>query len=406
MLAMLVASGAPAADLGDSVTVTTISLPQNLEGSTGSWGTWGGESLGPRLYLVPRPDGSVLLGWTDSSGTGRISLLTGPSTVEIDSFPGQKLKGLVAHDDGGYAVLRWDPPSETMRLARYDFSGSQTWATVVDTVNTEFDEWLGDSRLTWGNGTYAAYYTVYGVGSWMEGHYGDQLRYVNSSGSITGGWEWGCSHSMAELISWDESLGFVALCSSDCYPSKGLVKNNSQNLVASDGNCGGLVSLQLGQMAAGDDEWKAIFNAMDMSCCEGRGVGFVRFGGTSGTNLTWLTDTTGTSERDPVMARLPDAAGGGERYLVGWRMDNTGEFYLATVSGDGTILEGPDAVGDAGIAWGNRDDSFQARPDGSVSWVHATPGSTTVDFHVFHEAAVFSDGFESGDLTRWSDSSP
>ncbi len=86
-------------------------------------------------------------------------------------------------------------------------------------------------------------------------------------------------------------------------------------------------------MAAGDGEWKAVFNAMDKPCCDGFGVGFVRFGGAGGTNLTWLTNTNGAYERDPVMARLPDAPGGGERYLVGWRMSNTGEFYLAVVSG-------------------------------------------------------------------------
>jgi hypothetical protein len=211
---------------------------------------------------------------------------------------------------------------------------------------------------------------------------------------------------MAELISWDDDLGFVALCSSDCYPSLGLVKNNSENLVASDGNCGGLVSLQLGQMAAGEGEWKAVFNAMDMACCNGFGIGFVRFGGTAGTVVSWLTNTTGTYERDPVMARLPDAPGGGELYLVGWRLSNTGEFYLAVVSGDGSIVEGPDPVGGQGIRWGNRDDSFQRRPDGSVSWVHGDPNASTVTLFTYRDDAVFADDFETGDLSRWTVSIP
>jgi hypothetical protein len=406
VLVLLVATGGAAAGLADRVTVTPISLPQNLESNTGSWGTWGSQNIGPRLYLVPRPDGTALLGWTDSSGTGRISRLSGATATAFDSFPGHKLKGLVAHPDGSYAVLRWDWPAETMWLAMYNLAGTQQWATIVDSVNTEFDDWLGDSRLTYGNGSYAAYYTVYGTGSWMEGHHGDQLRYVNDSGTITSGWEWGCSHSMAELISWDANLGFVALCSSDCFPSKGLVKNNSQNLVPSDGNCGGLVSLQLGQMAAGEDEWKAVFNAMDMTCCEGRGIGFVRFDGPSGTNLSWLTNTNGTYERDPVMARLPDTAGGGERYLLGWRITNTGEFYLAIVAGDGTILEGPDPVGGAGISWGNRDDSFQARPDGSISWVYGAAGASSVTLFTYRDDGLFADGFESGNTSGWSTTIP
>jgi len=405
-LALLLATGGAAAGLADRVTVTPISLPQNLEPNTGSWGTWGPQSIGPRLYLVPRPDGTALLGWTDSSGTGRISRLSGAAATAFDSFPGHKLKGLVVHADDSYAVLRWDLPAETMWLATYNFAGAQQWATVVDSANTEFDDWLGDSRLSYGNGSYAAYYTVYGTGSWMAGHHGDQLRYVNDSGTITGGWEWGCSHSMAELISWDANLGFVALCSSDAYPSKGLVKNSSQNLVASDGNEAGLVSLQLGQMAAGEDEWKAAFNAMDMTCCEGKGIGFVRFGGPSGTNLSWLTNTNGAYERDPVMARLPDTAGGGERYLLGWRITNTGEFYLAIVAGDGTILEGPDPVGGAGISWGNRDDSFQTRPDGSISWVFGAAGASSVTLFTYRDDGLFADGFESGNTSSWSTTIP
>ena len=133
MLLMAVASSA-AAGLGDRVAATSISLPASLEGSISSWGTWGGTSIGPRLYLVPRSDGSLLLGWTDSSGTGRISRLSGASATAVDSFTGHKLKGLVAHDDGSYAVLRWNSPAETMRLAKYNPGGTQHCATIVDTV--------------------------------------------------------------------------------------------------------------------------------------------------------------------------------------------------------------------------------------------------------------------------------
>ena len=408
VITCVLAGHAAAAGLADRVTRTPITLPHNLESSIGSWGTWGGTSLGPRLYLVPRPDGAFYLGWTDQSGTGRISRISGGTATEIDSFPGRRLKGLVVHDDGSYAVLQWNEATETLKLVRYGPTGNQLWAPTLDTVNTEFDDWLGDARLSYGDGTYAAYYTVYGTGSWMAGHYGDQLVFVNASGSPTGGWEWGCSHSMAELVAWHPSRGWVALCSSDCYPSKGLVRDNSQNLVPSDGDCGGMVSLQLGQMAAGDDEWKAIFNAMEIPppCCDAQGIGFVRFGGPAGTVVTWLTNTSGDHERDPVMARLPDGPSGAERYLVGWRMDTTGGFYLAMVDGSGSLVEGPEPVSTAGISWGNRDDSFQSGTDGSVSWVFGAAGSSTLVLHTYRDDAIFADGFESGDPSAWSSTSP
>jgi acetoin utilization protein AcuC len=63
-------------------------------------------------------------------------------------------------------------------------------------------------------------------------------------------------------------------------------------------------------------------------------------------------------------------------------------------------------VGRAGIAWGNRDDSFQSRPDGSVSWVFGAAGSSTVVLCTFRDDAVFADGFDSGGLSRWTITDP
>ena len=56
--------------------------------------------------------------------------------------------------------------------------------------------------------------------------------------------------------------------------------------------------------------------------------------------------------------------------------------------------------------WGNRDDSFQSRPDGSVSWVQGSSGLSTVTLFTYRDDAVFADGFESGDTLSWSSSTP
>jgi len=53
-------------------------------------------------------------------------------------------------------------------------------ATVIDSVDTEFGDWLGDARLTCGSGSCAACYTVDGTVFWKEGHHGDQLRYATT----------------------------------------------------------------------------------------------------------------------------------------------------------------------------------------------------------------------------------
>lgn len=375
-----------------------------------NWGTWSSRSLGPRLYHQPRSDGTTLLGWTDQSGNGHVSVISGSSLTNLKSFSGRRVKGLVAHDDGSYAVMLWNEATETIVLAKFLANGTAAWPeTVLDDSLTEFDDWVGDARLGHGGGYYGAYYSVYGTGSWMAGHHGDQLRFVTDAGAAAGGgWQWGCSHSMAELITYDADLGgFDVLCSSDAYPSKGLIRNGSTRLIAADGNEGGLVSLQLGQMAAGDDEWKAVFNAMDTDCCDGYGVGFVRYGGAAGTVVQWLTATDGSTERDPVMARLPDdSPSGEERYLVGWKTVNDSDFHLAIVSGTGAFVEGPESVGSAGIQWGERDDSMRTRSDGSVSWVDGAANGSTLTVYVYQGASIFGDGFESGTTDGWSGVTP
>ena len=237
----------------------------------------------PRLYQEPLNDGRTLVGWTDSNGNGHVSVLgTAGSLDQPFDFQAQALRGLVAHDDGRFAVLLWNVGTKTIWLSKREANGAEIWHTNLNGSLTVFDPDIGDSRLTYGNGLYAAYFAVYGVSGWVQGHNGDQLAYVNSGGSLpTGGWEWGCSHSIAELINYHPALGhFLPICSSDCYASKGIFLNDNQVVYASDGNCGGNVSAQLGQVAASGDAWKLVFSALNRPCCEGRGIGLATIDGT------------------------------------------------------------------------------------------------------------------------------
>jgi hypothetical protein len=290
---------------------------------------------------------------------------------------------LAAHDDGKFALLLWDPTSQTMWLSRRNSNGSEIWKTNINGSLTIFDPGIGDSRLAYGNNLYMAYFAVYGVSGWVQGHNGDQLTYVNSSGAIQSGmgWDWGCSHSMAELASYHPALSqFMPICSSDCYASKGILISDNDVVYQCDGNCGGLVSAQLGQVALSGDSWKLVFNALDRPCCAGRGIGLATIDGAFQSSYVWLTNTNGDSERDPVLARLGSDLGT-DRYLVGWTTTNDGVYRLGVINGSGNFLAGPEEVSSAGIAWGNRDDSFRTRADGHVSWVQGDPGSS--DLHLF-----------------------
>lgn len=379
----------PVPDLKSLVTVQAISLPQPLSGLQSSWCTWSWCSISPRLYHAPMSDGRTLIGWSDADGNGHISVINTSGNVETTyNYAGTSLRGLVAHDNGQFAVLLWDASAKIMYLAKYNADGSQVWKTNIDGSLTSFNPGIGDSRLTYGDGTYMAYFAVHGDSGWPEGHEGDQLTYVDDAGVIqSGGWEWGCSHSMAELTSYHPALDqFIPVCSSDCYASKGILINDSTVVYQSDGNCGGMVSAQLGQIALSANTWKLVFNALDRPDVSGYGVGLATIDGNLDSEITWLTQTDGEYERDPVIARLGTDLGT-NRFLVGWHTTNDGAYWLGVIDGNGNFIRGPEEVSPAGISWGNRDDSMRTRSDGRVSWVQGNPGASTLKLFIFDGGA-------------------
>ncbi len=366
--------------LKNLVTKVTVTLPQPLAATTGSFCTWSHCSISPRLYHEPLADDRTLVGWTDSSGNGHISVISGNAIDRTFDFQAMSLRGLVGHSDGTFAVLLWDSGSMIMWLSKRNESGNEIWRTNLNSDIALADFWLGGSRLAYGNGLYLAYFTVKGTKGGFTGHHGDQLTYVDNNGNIqSGGWNWRCSHSMAQLVSYHPDLDqFVSVCSSDCFPSKGILA--SSQVYKADGNCGGFVSAQLGQLALGEGSWKLLFNALDKPCCQGHGIALATIDANQQSSFAWLTNTNGAYERDPVIARL-GANVQAERYLVGWTTTNDKVYWLGVIDGQGNFLAGPDEVTSGGILWGNRDDSFRTRADGSISWVQGEPKST--ELHLF-----------------------
>jgi len=401
LMHLLVASSLTAGPIESRIVTSTLTLPQSLEANSSSWCTWGFCSIGPRLYLASRSNGNYLVGWTDNFGNGHVSTVSGSSISSTHNFTGSRVRGLVAHDDGSYAVLLKN--GATLSLSKRAANGSETWTTSLNSTIAEDSSTLGDHRLAYGGGFYAAYWAVHGISGIYDGHEGDQLTFVNDSGLIQGGgWNWGCSHSMAELVGYHTNDAvFNAFCSTDCYPSPpGLKMNHYTAVYAGDGNCGGLGSVQLGQMAAAEIGWKVAFNALDTAGSEAFGVGLATAGGGLTPSVVWLTATDGSYERDPVMARI--GSNTPERYLVGWRTQNDGVFHLGVIDNAGTFLEGPEDMSATGPGWGNRDDSFRGAADESVAWLEGSAGSTTLRLYSYVDTAVFADGFESGGTDHWS----
>jgi len=403
---LLVTCTTIAGPIESRISAYALTLPQSLEASTLSWCTWTGNCyIGPRLYLAPRADGSFLVGWTDNFGNGHVSTVSGSTISATHNFTGNRVRGLVAHTDGTYAVLL--KSGTTLYLSKRAANGSATWTTSLNSTIAEDSSTLGDHRLAYGRGIYAAYWAVHGISGPYAPHEGDQLTGVNDSGVIqSGGWSWGCSHSMAELVGYHSNDDlFTAFCSTDCYPNPpGLTMNNSTSIYEGDGNCGGLVSVQLGQMAEAETGWKILFNAQDTANSVAYGVGLATVVSGQSPTVVWLTATNGTEERDPAMARIGSETP--EQFLVGWRTKSNGAFHLGVIDASGAFLEGPEQLSSTGPGWGNRDDSFQGRPDGGVAWVEGISGAATLTLYHYSDAGIFADGFEAGDNDLWSSTVP
>ena len=124
MTILLVTSTAVAGPIESRISVLTLTLPQSLEANSSSWCTWTHCSIGPRLYLAPRSDGSFLVGWTDNFGNGHVSTVSGSSIAATHDFSGNRVRGLVAHNDGTYAVLLKN--GATISLSKRAANGSAT----------------------------------------------------------------------------------------------------------------------------------------------------------------------------------------------------------------------------------------------------------------------------------------
>jgi hypothetical protein len=239
----------PLPALKGQLTKVTLALPRRLAAESRSWCTWGGCSLSPRLYHEPLEDGRTLVGWTDSRGDGHVSLVSDRGRLESTyDLTDRSVRGMAVPGGARFAVLLWDAGSKIMWLSQRRLDGTEIWSTNIDGSLTSFNPGIGDSRLAYGNGLYAAYFAVHGDTGWPKGHEGDQLTFVNSDGIIQPeGWNWGCSHSMAALIGYHQTFDmFAPVCSSDCYASKGILLDDYYLVYQADGNCAGLVSAQLG----------------------------------------------------------------------------------------------------------------------------------------------------------------
>ena len=385
----------------DRLGVVDIDVPAGVKEGVNNWRIWG---TGPLhiapVFTVPLRNCETLVGYTSGSNRAHaVHLDRNDQLVGIlDLGDGVELRGLAGEAGAHFGALLWSPGGQQIFVHRFDLSGAELWSTqLVNSDNTPTDFGIGDSRLEWGNDTYGAYYHVHS----NTGHEGDTLKWVSGSGAESTEWGWGCSHSMSNLLRWNDAVGsFMPACVTDCYPGTsgdfatqsigGIYVNHSASKVMDvDAGCNGSVAGELGGAALAPNGWKIAFNAHQAAATLGQNsynpgtmnqdIGFASIGsGFESSAVVWLTDTGSENEDDASVARWEPGDDDAEQYVVGWHEPNAGAWKLARVDPTGAFLEGPVDVG-ATARWGRRDDPFRQHQDRDVVWAwFDDPGSTTL----------------------------
>jgi len=401
----------PTATLPERLAVATVTTPAGVMAGDSSWRIWGRSSLRVApVFTVPYADCGTLVGFTTgtTTPTARVARLDPAdalvTTYDLGAF---ELRGLAAEPDGHFAALLWDTTVDpaVLHVRRFDAAGAPGARTdLIDALAAPTDFGIGESRLEYGDGKYGAYFHVHGISGFANGHEGDALKWVNATtGAMTNGWSWGCSHSMSELLRYEPgSRVFLSACVTDCYPGTsgsdfatssigGVYLDHARKVADVDGGCNGSVAGELGGAAPGPAGWKLVWNAHQAAATLGQSsynaatmnqdIGFASIA----TNLTpggvvWLTSTPGVNEQNASIARWSPDGDDTEQYVVGWSTGGASPTYqLAQVSPTGAVLAAPVALTTA--RWGERDDPFRTHLNGDIVWAWFDAAGAT-SFHL------------------------
>jgi len=375
----------PETPLDQRLTISSVATPAGVLSGESNYRIWGSSSLRiARVFTVPYADCGTLVGYTTTGPTARVARLDRNDklvmTYDLGNFT---LRGLAAEPDGHFAALLWNG-QQTLYVKRFDASGSAGFTASLDdplAVPTDFN--IGESRLAYGGGKYGAYYHVHGISDFANGHEGDQLKWIDAaSGGVTTQWQWGCSHSMSELLRYDGSK-FLAACVTDCYPGTSgsfttesiggiYLDHDAAKIMDVDAACNGSVAGELGSMTPSAGSWRVVFNAHQNPATKGQtsysastmnqDIGFAPISGGTPGAVVWLTTTPG-NEANATIARWQPSGDDTEQYVVGWSEPNN-VYKLARVSATGEIKSSITTT----AKWGERDDPFREHLNQDIVW--------------------------------------
>ncbi|TDZ99616.1 hypothetical protein C8034_v000035 [Colletotrichum sidae] len=194
---------------------------------------WTGYPHHRRTPFAVSPDGkSAYLAYLDSSGTDVHVQPVDPSTfaatgTAVTVTGGKEAGGLVAHNDG-FAIMTNEAISGAKDpvavIYRYT-DGKQTFKTYLGGPGVDNGQAMaspdinGDLVFSEKAGYYAAYIVVTAYEGDATGHFGDAIRYVDTTGKLTNipgaSSSWGCSHNTGIAFEAADEAPFASVCAED-----------------------------------------------------------------------------------------------------------------------------------------------------------------------------------------------
>ena len=361
------------------------------------------------------PNGTLRVAWPASDGVHVTPLTAAGKRSGADTVvKGTKeVGGLVAHNDG-FALLtrvadtnKWKETAAA--LVRYK-NGKHAWRTKLTGRSSDDTAPLLDGQLAWNGKKYGAYFVVHGAGGFADGHFGDKLAYVGSTGKkLGGGWGWGCSHNEGIALRAETSGNFTSLCFDDwrsgLFVSTGIGAPDNAPVVQREqcwaGYCGGTFAGRTGEIVkSSTGRYATAFASRGAASAKknpddssGRGwtvkprtsthqvaLAFLKNRNTPSGKPVYLTSAKGTEH---VNVRV--APYGKDRLLVSYETLKNAKCASGTCTGTFTgthfrlvdwngRLQGADKVVKARISG-----DIAVLKDGTLTWAYApvTPSYTT-----------------------------
>ncbi|KAG6616076.1 Avr1b-1 Avirulence-like protein [Phytophthora cinnamomi] len=328
-------------------------------------------------------DGFVLLGTRDAEGGGTLNCGS-PSNL-CGTAPNPAV------------------PCYDMYLVRYDGS-TETWATKLTSSSSSLPPYSTSAtgaevymiwwyahhgRLAYDGSNWAAYFGCalsVSQDSCINIHQGDRMKVVDSSGAVTSdtdSFDWGCSHSGYERITYDNRTDdYAMICKTDSNNRIMPPSNWDVTIYPVDLDAANLGDIVPDSDSSSKKYWATVSNSTSDSDEDNARVHLIHFSMDAEATDDIVLGGTDANERAPHLAAIGDGG-----LLAMWEGSSTSGDLEYESSGRTIYAQVRDASSGAAISEkvtvdssviGNRYQALKSFPDGSVAYLSMGKTSTSV----------------------------